>query len=154
MNAELPDRPPQMHRARNVARVLDRSFRIPGTSIRFGLDPLLGLLPVGGDVIAALGSGYILYVAWRSGAPRPLIGRMLANVAVDTLVGSVPVLGDLFDAGWQANARNVALLEDWLGAAGSQPAHSRALLVALIAALVLLLAAVVGLFWWLATLVV
>ena len=149
MTDDLPRRAPRdLGRARALARLLDRSFRIPGTSLRFGLDPLLGLLPVGGDVLAALGSGYILYVAWRNGAPGGLIGRMLVNVLIDTLVGSVPVLGDLFDAGWQANARNVSMLEAWLGEEGSQHHHSPAILVGVVTALLLLLLAVVGLFWW------
>lgn len=148
MSDELPKRAPrQLDSARTVARLLDRSFRIPGTSLRFGLDPLLGLLPVGGDVVAALGAGWILYVAWRNGAPAGMIGRMLVNVLVDTLVGAVPVLGDIFDAGWQANARNVAMLETWLGEEGSQHPHSVGLLVGIIAALLLLIAGVVGLVW-------
>lgn len=145
---DLPERPPRrLDRARVLARLLDRSLRIPGTSLRFGLDPLLGLLPVGGDVLAGLGSGYILYVAWLNGAPGKLIGRMLVNVLVDTLLGSVPVVGDLFDAGWQANARNVAMLEEWLGEEGSQHHHSPAILVGVIAALVLLVAGVVAVIW-------
>jgi hypothetical protein len=145
---DLPERPPRhLDRARTLARLLDRSFRIPGTSLRFGLDPLLGLLPVGGDVLAALGSGYILYVAWVNGAPGGVIGRMLLNVLLDALVGSVPVVGDLFDAGWQANARNVAMLEDWLGEEGSQHHHSPAILVGVITALLLLMAGVVAVIW-------
>jgi len=137
--------------ARSVARLLDRQFRVPGTSIRFGLDPLLGLLPVGGDIVAALGSGYILYVGWRNGAPGALLARMLANVAADLVVGSVPVIGDLFDAGWKANARNVALLEEWLGEVPSGRPGSRIVLAALGVALLLLLAGAVAVFWWLAT---
>lgn len=148
MTTDLPKRPPErLDAARTVARLLDRSFRIPGTSLRFGLDPLLGLLPVGGDVLAALGSGYILYVAWKNGAPSSLIGRMLVNVLIDTVVGAVPVLGDIFDAGWQANARNVSLLEDWIGEEGGRRHPSPALLVGVIAALALLVAGVVGLVW-------
>ena len=148
MTDDLPKKPPrQLDSARAVARLLDRSFRIPGTSLRFGLDPILGLLPVGGDVLAALGSGWILYVAWRNGAPAGMIGRMLGNVLVDTLVGAVPVVGDLFDAGWQANARNVAMLERWLGAEGSQHPHRPAILVGIVVALLLLVAGVVGLVW-------
>lgn len=148
MTDDLPKKPPrQLDSARTVARILDRSFRVPGTSLRFGLDPILGLLPVGGDVLAALGSGWILYVAWRNGAPAGMIGRMLVNVLVDTLVGAVPVVGDLFDAGWQANARNVAMLERWLGEEGSQRHHSPAILVGIVLALLLLVAGVVGLVW-------
>lgn len=155
-DADLPRKPSpgrpsgRLAAARAVAHLLDRSFRIPGTSRRFGLDPLLGLLPVGGDVVAALGSGYILYVAWRSGAPGAMIARMLGNVVMDTLIGSVPVLGDLFDAWWKSNARNVGMLEEWLGQEGARQQHSRLLLVAIIAALVILLAAVVAVFWMLA----
>lgn len=148
--ATRPTRPTRkIDDARAVARLLDRSFRVPGTSFRFGLDPLLGLLPVGGDVIAALGSGYILYVGWRQGAPRALLGRMLANVALDTVVGSVPVIGDLFDAGWKANARNVSLLEDWLGEEDGRRHGSVALLVAIVLAMLLLVGGLVALFWWL-----
>ena len=144
--SDLPKRPPrQLDRARTVARLLDRRFRIPGTQLRFGLDPILGLLPVGGDVLAALGSGYILAVAWLNGAPPGMIGRMLWNVLVDVAVGSVPVVGDLFDAGWQANSRNVAILEEWLGEEGSQHHHSPAILVGILLTLVLLLAGVVWL---------
>jgi hypothetical protein len=149
MSDDLPKRAPRkLDRARNLARLLDRSFRVPGTQLRFGLDPILGLLPVGGDVLAALGSGYILYVAWWNGAPTGLIGRMLGNVLLDTFVGSVPVLGDLFDAGWHANSRNVALLEKWLGKEGSQHHHSPAVLVAVIATLLVLVVGVVAVLWW------
>lgn len=145
--------PHQLGRARALAHLLDRRFRIPGTSRRFGLDPVLGLLPVGGDVVAALGSGYILYVAWRNGAPGAMIARMLSNVVLDTLVGSVPVAGDVFDAWWQANARNVRMLEEWLGEEGPRRRHSRILLVAVIGTLVVLLAGVVAAFWLLVRLI-
>lgn len=145
---DLPRRTPrQLGRARSLAHLLDRSFRIPGTSLRFGLDPLLGLIPAGGDVLAALASGYVLYVAWLNGAPGAMIGRMMVNVLVDTLLGAVPVVGDLFDAGFQANSRNVALLEEWLDEEGSQRHHSVAILVAVIAGLLVLLAAVAALIW-------
>lgn len=145
---DLPRRPPRgLDRARTVARVLDRSFRIPGTSFRFGLDPILGLLPGGGDVLAAFASGYVLYVAWLNGAPGSMIARMMMNVVVDVLVGSIPVIGDIFDAGWQANSRNVRLLEGWLDEEGSQRHHSVAILVAVVLGLLALLAAVVAVIW-------
>lgn len=145
---DLPRRPPrQLDRARAVARVLDRSFRIPGTSLRFGLDPLLGLLPVAGDAVGALASGYILYVAWLNGAPGSMIARMVLNVLVDTLVGAVPVVGDLFDAGWQANVRNMALLERWLESEGSGRHHSVAILIAVVVGLLVMLAAVIAVIW-------
>jgi hypothetical protein len=96
---------------RTLARWLDDSLRLPGTKRRIGLDPILGLVPVVGDTVGLLLSGYIVFEARRLGVPRSLLGRMLANVAIETLVGSIPLLGDAFDAGWKANLRNVALLE-------------------------------------------
>ncbi|MBW3553633.1 MAG: DUF4112 domain-containing protein [Gemmatimonadetes bacterium] len=145
---DTPRRPPRnLDSARAVARLLDRSLRIPGTSLRFGLDPILGLIPGIGDAAGALASGYILYVAWLNGTPGSMIGRMMLNVGVDALMGAIPVIGDLFDAGWQANARNVALLEKWLDDEGSQRHHSVAILVGVMAGLLALLAGVGWVLW-------
>ena len=98
---------------RDLARVLDEAIRIPGTNIRIGLDALLGLLPGGGDVAGGLFSGLIILQAARSGAPKSVLGRMLGNVALDVIVGAIPILGDVFDVAWRANTRNVRLLESW-----------------------------------------
>ena len=145
---ETPRRPPRkLDSARAVARLLDRSMRIPGTSLRFGLDPILGLIPGIGDAAGALASGYILYVAWLNGVPGSMIGRMMLNIGVDSLMGAIPVIGDLFDAGWQANARNVALLESWLDQDGAQRHHSVAILVGGILGLLALLAGVAWVLW-------
>jgi hypothetical protein len=104
-----PDSP--LARVRALSRALDSAFQVPGTRFRIGLDPLLGLIPGVGDVAGGALSAYIVLEAARLGAPRPVVLRMLGNVLLDSLFGSVPVLGDLFDATWKANARNVALLE-------------------------------------------
>jgi hypothetical protein len=138
--------------ARAVARLLDSAIRIPGTGIRIGLDPILGLIPGLGDVAGAGMAGYTVLLAARLGAPRSVILRMLGNVALDTLVGAVPLLGDLFDAGWKANTRNVALLERYLERPGATRVSSRALVALVIAALVMLagagiIVAAVGLGW-------
>jgi hypothetical protein len=92
------------------ANLTDARFRIPGTPIRFGIDPLLGLLPGLGDVLGLLLSLYVLVEAWRLGAPLGLLGRMLANLLIEFVGGIVPVLGDAFDVYWKANTRNTALL--------------------------------------------
>lgn len=97
--------------ARALARLLDTAVGIPGTKIRFGVDALLGLIPGAGDAVSAALSGYIILAAARIGASRPVLLRMIGNVVVDTLVGAIPVLGDLFDVAFRANIRNVALLE-------------------------------------------
>lgn len=102
-------------RARVIARLLDSAVRVPGTNMRFGIDPVLGLVPGLGDLAGALCSGYIVLLGARLGAPRMVIVRMLGNVAIDTMGGSLPLVGDLFDAGFKSNNRNVVLLERSLG---------------------------------------
>jgi hypothetical protein len=92
-----------------VAWLLDDSIRIPGTDRRIGLDPIVGLLPVSGDLAAAALSLYVVAESALAGVSRSTLAMMLVNIAVDTGAGSVPVLGDLFDAGWKANKRNVEL---------------------------------------------
>jgi hypothetical protein len=94
--------------------VLDSAVRVPGTNVRVGLDPVLGLFPGIGDFLAAVLSSYVVVAAARLGAPRSVLARMLVNLGVDTLVGVVPLLGDLFDVGWKANMRNAALLEGYV----------------------------------------
>ena len=93
-----------------LANLLDTAFIVPGTNIRFGADALIGLVPGIGDVVTTLISLYIVAEARALGAPRRVIARMLANVALDGVVGAVPIAGDLFDVAWRANRRNVALL--------------------------------------------
>src|SRR5262249_24674410 len=93
-----------------LASVLDDIFHIPGTRIRFGLDPLLGLLPGLGDAISGATSMLIIVAGWRRGLPRVTLARMFANVAIDSLLGALPIFGDLFDVWWNANRMNVNLL--------------------------------------------
>ena len=102
--------PAALGRIRTVAHILDESVRIPGTRFRIGLDPILGLLPVAGDFATAVCSLYIVAEAIRLGVPKRTVARLLANIAVDVLFGSVPVVGDLFDAYWKANVRNAELV--------------------------------------------
>ena len=98
-------------RARTLARLLDSAAKVPGTGIRFGADAILGLIPGLGDVAGAALAGYLVILAQRLGAPRAIVLRMLANVAVDTIGGTVPLIGDLFDVAFKSNTRNAALLE-------------------------------------------
>jgi hypothetical protein len=99
-----------------LAHWMDTVFEIPILKLRFGLDALLGLLPGGGDVGAALVSMYILSAANRYGIPRVTVLRMALNIALDILVGSIPIVGDLFDLYWKSNQRNTALLRRHLNA--------------------------------------
>jgi hypothetical protein len=117
-------------RAERIARIewlstlLDTAIVVPGTNIRFGLDALIGLVPGIGDAVTTLLALYIVREARALGAPRILIARMLANVALDGVVGAVPIAGDLFDVAWRANRRNVALLRQHLDRAERK--HQRA----------------------------
>ena len=101
-----------------LANLFDTALIIPGTNIRFGIDALIGLLPGIGDTITTLTSLYIVHEAYQLGAPRHLIARMLGNVALDGVVGAVPLVGDAFDVFWRSNRRNMALLKDYLRSQG------------------------------------
>ena len=94
-----------------LARLFDDAFTIPGTRLRFGLDALIGLIPGFGDLITSAFSFLIVFSAWQRGLPRVTIARMVANIAVDTLVGAMPIVGDIFDVAWKSNKKNVALLK-------------------------------------------
>jgi hypothetical protein len=129
----------RLERLRWLAWLLDSSIPLPG-GFRVGLDAVVGLLPVVGDVAGALVSGYILNEARLLGASRSVLLRMSANVLIETVLGAIPLFGDLFDAGFKANQRNIALLErHHLDPLGSQRA-SRWFVVAV----ALLLACLVG----------
>ena len=91
--------------------LLDSAFRVPGTNLTFGLDPILGLIPWLGDLTTPLFAGLLLLHAVRMRIPRVVQLRMVLNAAIDLLIGVVPVVGDLFDFGWKANVMNLALLE-------------------------------------------
>ena len=103
--------PARVERLRRLAVLLDDSIPIPGTGFRIGVESIIGLSPGAGDLAGGAFSLYILLQAARMGVPRSLLARMGWNLAVDVVVGAVPLLGDLFDAGFKANMRNLALLE-------------------------------------------
>lgn len=100
-----------LSRIRTLSHVLDNAFRIPGTSIRVGLDPVVGLLPGVGDSVASLASLYIVYEGYRADVSRGTLAKMLALLGVDLVIGSVPILGSVFDAFWKANTWNTNMLE-------------------------------------------
>jgi len=105
----------RIERLDRLSRLLDTAFAVPGTNIRFGADALIGLAPGIGDTITTALAAWIVYEAHRLGAPRRVLIRMIGNVAIDGLVGSVPVLGDLFDVAFRANRRNVRILREHFG---------------------------------------
>jgi hypothetical protein len=130
---------------RAMTRLLDNAITVPGTRFRFGLDAVIGLVPGVGDAIGAVFSSFIVYQAARLGASGPTLARMVGNVALDTIVGQIPLLGDLFDAGWKANSRNLALLESHLERPAATTRTSRWVLLLVIVGLLLLLAVIIAL---------
>jgi hypothetical protein len=135
-----------------LARWTDTVFRIPGLNIRFGLDAIIGLIPGVGDLLTSAASLYILSAANRYNVPRITLARMATNILLDTLIGAIPLAGDLFDAFWKSNQRNVELLRRHAnaapGAEKSLQRRDRWFVIAVIAGLVaVMIAAGVAAFW-------
>lgn len=132
---------------RRLARLWDSGFRVPGTNIAFGLDPLVGLVPGVGDAAGALVASYVVLQAARLDVPGLTLLRMLANIAIDTLLGTVPVIGDVFDVVWKANLKNVALIEHHLADPHGARRASRLWLIVVVAVLLLLAASGIAAGW-------
>ncbi len=122
---------------------MDAQFKIPGTSIRFGLDGIIGLVPGVGDFISFLISGYIVSIAVNKGASGFVLARMLLNIVVDALVGAIPILGDIFDVVYKANQRNMQLLQEHY----VEGKHQGSSMKVIIPVVVVLLAVLFGLGW-------
>lgn len=110
---------PQPHRntqalrhIESLAKLMDSRFRFPGTNIRFGLDALLGLIPGAGDLSTFAVSSYMLYIMAQNGASGFVMARMILNVLMDGIIGSIPIVGDIFDIGFKANMRNLKLMQE------------------------------------------
>jgi len=95
-----------------MAKLMDSQFRIPGTNIKFGVDPLIGLFPGIGDIAGFLISGYMIVVLVKNGASGYVLARMLLNISIDTLLGSVPIVGDFFDIAFKSNQLNMKLMHE------------------------------------------
>lgn len=135
-------RTPQTERLKWVdymARIMDNQFKLPGTNFRFGLDPILGLLPVAGDLASFAMSATIILTIARHGASGKLVVLMLINLAIDTVVGSVPILGNIFDFAFKANERNVRLLRRHYEEGKYQGSGKGIFIAAVVAVLVVLL---------------
>lgn len=130
-----------MERLASLTFLLDRAFRVPGTSWRFGLEPIIGVIPGLGDLVGALAGMYALWTARQLGVPASVQSRMVMNLAIDGVVGLVPFAGDLFDFAFKAHARNQALLERWLQSPHRTRRSSWAVVVVAAAVLLALLGA-------------
>jgi hypothetical protein len=135
----------------NLSEILDSAFAIPGTRFRIGLDGILGLIPGIGDATGAALSLYLIFEAVRLGLPLSTLLRMVGNVAIETAVGAIPIVGDIFDIAWKANMRNMALVRTHSGLAGlkerSPSQILRLLLVPVILAVLALIALPILALW-------
>lgn len=127
----------------NLAKLMDTQFRIPGTNFRFGLDGLLGLIPGAGDLSTFAVSGFMLWVMARNGASGYVMARMVLNVVIDTVVGSVPLIGDLFDIVFKANTRNMQLMHEHY----VEGRHSGSAWKVVVPVLLLLLLFIIAIIW-------
>lgn len=140
--APKPNTPSALRRIRTLSYLLDNAIQIPGTRYRFGIDPLIGLLTGGGDIAGSILSAYIILEATRFGLPRKTLMQMLGNLLADSVLGSLPLIGDLFDASWKANTRNLALLEAHVANPQPQRAADRVFILFVIFILVLIVVGV------------
>lgn len=112
---------PDLARLDALAKILDNQFRVPGTQVRFGLDGIIGLVPYLGDVAGFVVSGFLMRTMIQRGAGPILMIRMMGNVALDAVMGVVPIAGDLFDFGYKANRRNVEMLKKYYADGKAKP---------------------------------
>jgi hypothetical protein len=134
----------RLERLRWLGELLDNSIPVPGTSFRFGIDTIIGLVPGVGDLVGGALSAYIILEAARLGVPRSLLARMGYNVLVDVAVGTIPLLGDLFDAGFKANLRNLALVQAHVDEPATAHRAGRRFVVLLATGIFLFIAAAVA----------
>jgi hypothetical protein len=135
--------PAVLERLRRFSYWLDEGIPIPGTRIRIGLDPILGVIPGAGDAAGAILAGAIVVESLRQRISRYAVVRMAANVVIDTVIGSIPVLGDLFDAGWKSNQRNLAILERHIAESPGSKQEDRAFVLLIGGALLVVCAGVI-----------
>ncbi len=135
----------KLESSKQLARVLDTFVRIPGTRMKIGIDPILGLIPGIGDALAAGLGGIILIQAMESGAPRLLVFRMAGNLMTNATLGAIPLVGDLFSVWFHSNSRNYTLLKSWqeTGKPGRAPLKKGWIVVGCL----LFLLVIVGLGW-------
>lgn len=138
----------ELERLRLIAKLFDAAFAIPGTKWRFGIDALFGLVPGLGDIAGALVGVYALRIARNLGAPQVIQLHMLVNIALDGLIGMIPLLGDIFDFAFQAQTRNLQLLDRWLESPDRTRRRSRRGLILMPLAILVVFATLTALGIW------
>ncbi|WP_296621654.1 DUF4112 domain-containing protein [Marivirga sp.] len=138
---------PNLKWIRRISQLLDSKFRIPSTSIKFGIDPLIGLIPGLGDLSSYLVSLMLIYNIRKNGASGKLLTKMLINVSIDAIFGAIPVLGAVFDFWYKANDRNLRLAQEYYEE-GKHQGSGKGLLFLIILLVIAIIAALIYLAWW------
>jgi hypothetical protein len=133
----------QVKQMERLAKLMDAQFRIPGTDFRFGLDGLLGLIPGAGDLSTFAVSGYMVLILAKNGASGFVLARMILNILIDATIGSIPLIGDLFDFAFKANTRNMRLMKEHY----VEGRHKGSALKVIVPVLILVLLVIIGLIW-------
>jgi hypothetical protein len=137
-------RQPGMQSFERISHLLDSKFAIPGTGIRFGLDPILSLMPVLGDLITLIITSMLIYTMHNHGASRKVVVKMMLNAGLDTVIGAIPLVGTVFDVFFRANERNVKLLREHYYEGKHQGSGTGLLLLIFVIAALILAAIVYG----------
>ena len=127
-----------------LAKLMDAQFRVPGTNFRFGLDGIIGLIPGAGDLSTFAVSGYMLWIMAQNGASGFVLARMVINVLIDALVGSIPLIGDIFDIAFKANMRNLRLMQQHYGEGRHKGSAWKAIVPVLIVLFLVIIAIIYG----------
>jgi hypothetical protein len=127
----------------HLAKLMDAQFRIPGTGIRFGLDGIIGLIPGAGDLSTFAVSGYMLWIMAQNGASGYVLARMTINILIDTLIGAIPLIGDIFDIAFKANMRNLRLMQEHY----EEGRHRGSAWKAIVPVLIILFLIIVAIIW-------
>lgn len=136
--------PPQMESFERMAKLLDSKFEIPGTGIRFGIDPLLSLLPLLGDLITLVISSMLIYTMHNHGASRKVVIKMMLNAGLDTILGAIPLVGTVFDIFYRSNERNIRLLKEHYYEGKHQGSGTGLLIIIFLIAILIVAAVVYG----------
>ena len=127
----------------HLAKLMDAQFRIPGTGIRFGLDGIIGLIPGADDLSTFAVSGYMLWIMAQNGASGYVLARMTINILIDTLIGAIPLIGDIFDIAFKANMRNLRLMQEHY----EEGRHRGSAWKAIVPVLIILFLIIVAIIW-------
>src|SRR5688500_15556510 len=134
----------QMQSFERISHLLDSKFEIPGTGIRFGLDPILSLMPVLGDLITLIISSMLIYTMHNHGASRKVVVKMMLNAGLDTIIGAIPLVGTVFDVFYRSNERNIKLLKEHYYEGKHQGSGTGLLLTIFLIAILVIAAVVYG----------